>query len=87
MNHKGGGAVARLGEECDADKWLEERMKRAKTCPSCKSDEVLPIVYGKPGKEFADLWERGKVVLGGCVPRGAEWYCKGCGNEYNGKGA
>lgn len=37
-------------------------------CPVCKtSDNVIPIVYGKPGRELMEKAERGEVKLGGCV--------------------
>jgi len=40
--------------------------KRKRKCPSCKSEHVIPIVYGLPGWELAEEAEKGHVELGGC---------------------
>lgn len=45
-------------------------------CPVCGA-ESIPIVYGLPGLDLAAKEEAGEVVLGGCVPDGPEWACKG----------
>ena len=37
-------------------------------CPSCGSRKVVRIVYGMPGPELVEAYERGEVQLGGqCV--------------------
>ncbi len=38
------------------------------TCPGLP--KLLPVCYGKPGKELLDRAHRGEVVLGGCLVRG-----------------
>ena len=60
----------------------EER--EAPKCPSCGSSKVVPIVYGMPGSELAEAYERGEVELGGCVITGddPQWRCKGCGHDW-----
>lgn len=48
-------------------------------CPECKrSDQVIPIVYGKPSRKTLKKAEKGKVFLGGCIIQKCQphWYCK-----------
>lgn len=48
-------------------------------CPVCKSNiDVIPVVYGKPGKETRDKAERGECYLGGCIvsKNSPRHYCK-----------
>lgn len=35
-------------------------------CPKCRSEKVVPIVYGLPGPEMFEAAERGEISLGGC---------------------
>lgn len=35
-------------------------------CPNCKSENVLPIMYGYPTYEAFQRAERGEILLGGC---------------------
>jgi hypothetical protein len=53
-------------------------------CPECGSENVIPIVYGKPGEELIEKAERGEVKLGGCVVTDDSpyRYCAECGNEW-----
>ena len=53
-------------------------------CPSCDSNNVVPIVYGMPGSELMEQAERGEVILGGCVVTDNDpgLYCKDCGSEF-----
>ncbi|MCP4228947.1 MAG: hypothetical protein GY771_02205 [bacterium] len=53
-------------------------------CSECGSEDVIPIVYGKPGQELIDRSERGEVKLGGCVVsrESPYWYCKDCEAEW-----
>ena len=54
-------------------------------CPVCrKKDQVVPIVYGKPGKKLMDKAKRGKVRLGGCVlsEDSKSRYCKRDDKEF-----
>jgi hypothetical protein len=54
-------------------------------CPRCGSTEdVVPIVYGKPGKEAMEMARQGQVKLGGCM---VSWHsprrhCRRCGTEW-----
>lgn len=36
-------------------------------CPYCKSENVIPIVYGYPGPKMIESEIRGEIKLGGCV--------------------
>lgn len=36
-------------------------------CPNCKSEKILPIVYGLPTLDTFQKAERGELLLGGCV--------------------
>lgn len=53
-------------------------------CPSCNSNNVVPIVYGMPASELMEQAERGEVKLGGCVVTGEDpgLYCQDCGREF-----
>jgi hypothetical protein len=54
------------------------------TCPDCGSTDVVPIVYGLPGRQLCDAAQRGEVVLGGCCVSGADpaWICRLCGRRF-----
>ena len=47
-------------------------------CPVClKSDEVIPIRYGKPNTALMEQANKGKVRLGGCMSADRpSRYCK-----------
>jgi len=50
----------------------------SKNCPiDGVSKNVIPIVYGLPGKRLMRKMKNGKVKLGGCEVTGCEpnWYC------------
>jgi hypothetical protein len=50
-----------------------------KTCPNGNhSDNLIPIVYGLPGKKSRRKSENGKIKLDGCIVTGCDpkWYCK-----------
>ena len=49
-------------------------------CPECKSESVVPIVYGKPGPELRDRADRREIKLGGCMvqPDGPNRFCNSC---------
>ena len=49
-------------------------------CPQCRSENVVPIVYGYPGPEAAQSAEQGRIHLGGCCVSGRdpEWHCEDC---------
>ena len=59
-------------------------MKKLKKCPKCKSQEVIPIIYGLPGLDLAEKESNGEVKLGGClvIEGNPEWHCKNCGYEW-----
>jgi hypothetical protein len=47
-------------------------------CPKGHSNDLIPIVYGLPGKKHMRQSEKGKVRLGGCLVTECDpkWYCK-----------
>jgi len=49
-------------------------------CPQCHSRNVLPIVYGLPGRATLDQALLGLVELGGCCITGRDptWCCSSC---------
>lgn len=61
-------------------------MKSKYTCPKCKSDSVVPIIYGYPGPELWKEEEKGNVKLGGCefIVGGfmPDRFCKECKYEW-----
>ena len=55
------------------------------TCPKCKkSNQVVPIVYGKPGQELIKQYQAGKLVFGDCVMSNCMpfKYCKRCDRRF-----
>jgi len=60
------------------------RHRPRKTCPRCRSNRVLPIIYGLPGSELAEREAAGEVVLGGCVLSGDDprQACVDCGHSW-----
>lgn len=61
-------------------------MKRV-ICPNCKSNNIIPIVYGYPTLKTWEEAEKGKLKLGGCeILIGCEQpdlYCKECKFEWS----
>ncbi len=57
-----------------------------KSCPQCKSNMIIDIIYGYPSDELQDDSSKGKVELGGCLiePYNPEYKCKSCGKEFGG---
>ncbi len=53
-------------------------------CPSCDSENVVPIVFGYPAPETMEARERSEVSLGGCIVSAAnpEWHCNDCEQEW-----
>jgi len=60
--------------------------KKNPSCPQCKSDSVVVIVYGYP--EDMDTYlkdiENGTLALGGCCMGEDDpiWFCNNCHNEF-----
>jgi hypothetical protein len=54
------------------------------TCPSCGSEDTLPIVYGPPTRELEEAARRGELVLGGCMFSfdAPDRVCRDCGSEW-----
>lgn len=53
--------------------------RKSHVCPIClKSKNIIPVVYGLPGKSLLKKAEKGLVMLMGCiVPQNQdEYYCK-----------
>ena len=57
-----------------------------KSCPKCKSNMIIDIVYGYPGDKLLSDASESKVKLGGCVIWGddPEYTCKSCGYNFSG---
>ena len=53
-------------------------------CPSCNSNNVVPIAYGLPGFEMQEEAIQGKIHLGGCViEEGApDFHCNDCERDW-----
>ena len=53
-------------------------------CPKCKSNQVIPILYGMPGMDAFEDEEKGKVKLAGCVVTDSDpnQYCKKCKHKW-----
>lgn len=57
-------------------------------CPKCKSENIVPIMYGYPSYEAFEEAEKGNIKLGGCevliddlaMP---DKYCKDCEYEWS----
>lgn len=56
-------------------------------CPKCKSENIIPIVYGNPAVDTKEAAERGELMLGGSgVIDGfqePDRYCKHCGFSWS----
>ena len=61
-----------------------EKEKQENKCPKCNSNEITPIVYGYPGNELWEKYERGEVILGGCCldPDAKNNVCKKCKHRW-----
>ena len=57
-----------------------------KTCPKCKSNMIIDIVYGYPSEEMSDAADRNKIALGGCCIDSSNplFKCKSCFHEFGG---
>jgi hypothetical protein len=58
---------------------------KPKKCPKCKSDQVVPILYGLVKDH--DTWEqskRGELILGGVKvgPHLPTHFCKACHHKF-----
>jgi hypothetical protein len=53
-------------------------------CPTCGSEQRIPIMYGKPGPGTIAQAERGEIVLGGCsiFDDSPRWQCRQCGTRW-----
>jgi hypothetical protein len=61
------------------DKDFFDNLYKLKICPLChKNDNVIPFIYGKPGKELIKLANEGQVKLAGCSLSNTspKFYCK-----------
>ena len=54
---------------------------KPEACPGCGHSPIADIFYGRPAmsEELRHQIEAGKIVLGGCVPEEATWFCSACG--------
>ena len=58
-----------------------------RSCPSCGSHDVRPIVFGLPGPEMTEAGAGGEIYLGGCFAPPSElgqWdHCMSCNQEFH----
>lgn len=56
------------------------------SCPKCKSDRVVYILYGEPklDEDLQRALDSHKVELGGCIitPESKRWECRNCGYRW-----
>ena len=52
-----------------------------KSCPKCKSNMIIDIIYGFPTKKMLEDASYNKINLGGCdiSPNNPDFKCKSCG--------
>ncbi len=57
-----------------------------KSCPQCKSNMIIDIIYGYPDDELQDDADQAKVKLGGYLfePDSQKYKCKSCEHEFGG---
>lgn len=62
---------------------VETEIKESSRCPNCGESRLIPIAYGLPGPGLMELWEQGRVVLGGCVLMGddPQLHCSACDHD------
>ena len=55
-----------------------------KSCPKCKSNMIIDIIYGFPTKKMLEDASYNKINLGGCdiSPNNPDFKCKSCGYEF-----
>lgn len=60
-------------------------MKHDKKCPNCKSNNVIPIIYGRPDRELSKAVQSKRAIMGGCVwgPDSSLWACQKCNYRFN----
>jgi rubredoxin len=54
-------------------------------CPECDAGKnVIPVVYGKPGRDLIEREARGEIKLGGCcvTNESARYHCRACGLDF-----
>ena len=74
---------------------MRKTLRKGSRCPACTIGRLVPIVYGLPGPEMVERYERGEISLGGCVvsevfdeERGVfvsanpQMSCPACGSEF-----
>jgi hypothetical protein len=63
---------------------MPSKNTKSPQCPKCRSDRVIPIMYGDPVPEAWAAAGRGELQLGGCcVSDGMPiWHCTKCGHEF-----
>lgn len=56
-------------------------------CHKCGKTTVVKILYGMPSPESWELYENGKLIIGGCciTQDSPEWACINCKTEYKKK--
>ena len=81
---KATGIPIRYMYQCNECNFHWFKVERRRRCPKCGSLNTVKIMYGLPIDETLDLFEREKVVLGGCRvwPDSPKYYCKDCENHW-----
>ena len=53
-------------------------------CPKCKSNQIVPILYGEPSDEGMRKSKEGKIYLDGCIieKNSPHNYCKKCKHKF-----
>ena len=53
-------------------------------CPTCNSEQVIPIVYGFPSSKLIEEADKGLAALGGCVvdANNPKWKCMACKRKW-----
>ena len=59
-----------------------------KSCPKCKSNMIIEMVYGLLSDEMSDAVGSNKIDLGASTidPSSPEFKCRSCGEEFGGLG-
>ena len=59
-----------------------------KSCPKCKSNMIIEMVYGLLSDEMPDAVGSNKIDLGASTidPSSPEFKCRSCGEEFGGLG-
>lgn len=59
-------------------------LRKPRKCHQCGKMTVVKILYGMPSEVSWELYEKGKLIIGGCciTQDSPEWACTHCATEY-----